>query len=182
MEGSPDSGGAMLEGLDRRRHLDPRGRTAEYIIRRLLVAALGVLIALALANLFGQRSKTSTATAQVASLEVLSPTRVRVGLLFQTRITIRAYKPLKQPTLVMDRGWFEAMTYNGAVPDPPNWASAPDGKVELQYDKLGAGDTLVVWISWQVNPPNAADRRERVTLEDGNKPVARVDRNLTVFP
>jgi hypothetical protein len=182
MDGSPDSGGAILDGLDRRRHLDPRRRTPEYIIRWLLIAALVVFIAFALGNAFGQRSKTSTATAPVASLEVLSPTKVRPGLLFQTRITIRAYRKIKQPTLVMDRGWFEAMTFNGAVPDPPNWASAPDGKVELQYDKLGAGDTLVVWFSWQVNPPNAAHRHEGVILEDGNQPIARVDRNLTVFP
>ena len=182
MNGTPESGGAILDGLDRSRHLDPRGRTPEYVIRWVLLAALLVLIVFALFDAFGQRSQTSTATTRAASLEVLSPSKVRVGLLFQTRITIRAYKKLKQPTLVMDRGWFEAMTFNGSVPDPPNWASAPDGKVELQYDKLDAGDTLVVWLSWQANPPNGAHRHEGVILEDGNEPITRIDRKLTVFP
>ena len=37
-------------------------------------------------------------------------------------------------------------------------------------------------LSWQVNPPNAAHRHESVILQDGDKPIARVDKTLTVFP
>ena len=172
----------MIEGLERSRHVDLEGRTVGYIIRWGLLAVLLAGIVLALLDVFGQRTTTSTATARAASLEVVTPPHLRTGLLFQTRITIRAYKKLKQPALVMNRGWFEAMTFNGAIPDPPNWSSSPGGRVELQYDKIDAGDTLVVWLSWQVNPPNGAHRHESVILQDGDKPIARVDKTLTVFP
>ena len=182
MREAPASDGPVIGNLERGRHVDLEGRAPSRLIRWLLLAVLLAAVILALLDVFGQRSTTTTATANAASLEVLSPPRLRPGLLFQTRITVRAYKKLKQPTLVLDRGWFEAMTFNGATPDPPNWAAAPDGKIDLQYDKLGAGDTLVVWISWQVNPPNAAHRSQSVVLEDGNKPIARVNRKLTVFP
>jgi hypothetical protein len=172
----------MIEGLDRSRHLDLEGRGSANAFRRLLLLVLLAGVVLALFNFFGQRSDTTTVTAPSASLEVLSPPRLRTGLLFQTRITVHAYTKIKQPTIVLDRGWFEAMTFNGAVPDATNWSSTSDGKVEAEYDKLAAGDTLEIWISWQANPPAGAHRTETLALRDGGKPIARIKKNLTVFP
>jgi hypothetical protein len=172
----------MIEGLDRSRHVDLEGRGHASVIRRLVLLVVLVGVVLALFNFVGQRSDTTTVTAARASLEVLSPPRLRTGLLFQTRITVHAFTKIKQPTIILDRGWFEAMTFNGAVPDASNWSSTSDGRVEAEYDKLGAGDTLVVWISWQANPPSAAHRTETVVLRDGGKEIARIKKKLTVFP
>jgi hypothetical protein len=174
------SDGTFVEGLDRSRHLGS-GPAGIWIPRAILVVLLAFAVA-ALLNAFGQRSTTSSASAPVASLSVLSPERVRVGLLYQTRIAVRARTAIQKPTLVLDRGYFEATTFNGAVPDPMNWGAAQDGRVKMQYDKLNPGDKLVIWLSWQANPPNGGRRSQDVLLADGTKPVAEIKRSVTVFP
>jgi len=53
-----------------------------------------------------------------ASLTVSSPPRVRGGLLYQARIRVKARRALKQPSLVLDQGWFEQTTINTIEPQP----------------------------------------------------------------
>ena len=52
----------------------------------------------------------------------------------------------------------------------------------LSYGKLAAGQTLISWIYFQVNPTNVGKRREDVELDDGATPLAHVHRSLTIFP
>jgi hypothetical protein len=168
------------EGLDEARHLRLDGRGAHPAVRRLALTVLGVFAILALANVFGQRPQTSRAGAAFATLEVQSPAHLRGGLIFQTRITVRARSRIAHPLLTLQRGWFESMSVNSIVPDPVSQTS-DDGDLRMTLAPIAAGHSASVWIYFQVNPTNVARRSEDVTLADGSQRLV-VHRSVTVFP
>jgi hypothetical protein len=140
-----------------------------------------VLCAIALAGVFGQRPSTSVATAPAASLSVEAPGRLRGGLLAQGRIDVRAHRRIAQPRLVLARGWLDGITINTISPQPA--AQGDDrGRLVLAYDGLPAGETLTVWIEVQVNPTVLSAMPQDVELRDGDSALARVERELVVFP
>ena len=47
---------------------------------------------------------------------------------------------------------------------------------------LSAGQSLVVWIYYQVNPTNVGHRNQSVVLADGTTPLVRLTRHVTVYP
>lgn len=173
--------GLLPDGLTVERSLDLRGRSGYVWYRRALLCLITVLPVLALLNVFGQNPTVSTAKTAVAKLTVSAPARLRGGLIFQVRIQVTAHRLIKNLQLALDRGWWESMSVNSIVPNPTN-QSTQDGSVVLSYGKLPAGQTLVSWIYFQVNPTNVGRRREDVVLEDGNTPIARVHRSMTIFP
>ena len=83
-----------------------------------LLTMLGFLCLLGLLNTFGQRPDTATASADGVELEVYSPERLRSGLFFMSRFTIRAERELEAATLLLDPGWMEGITLNTLVPSP----------------------------------------------------------------
>jgi uncharacterized membrane protein YcaP (DUF421 family) len=85
------------DGLDHARHVALDGRGAHPAVRHIILLLLAVWSLLA--------------------LEVQSPSRLRGGLIFQTRITIHARTRIAHPTLVLQHGWFESMSVNSIVPD-----------------------------------------------------------------
>jgi hypothetical protein len=52
----------------------------------------------------------------------------------------------------------------------------------LSYDKLQAGQSLAVWLYFQVNPTNVGSHKEDISLYDGSTPLTRIRRSVTVFP
>jgi hypothetical protein len=169
------------EGLDSGRVVDLAGRRAHPMVRRSALLLFGVWSLLALANVFGQHPVTSHASAPFASLEVQSPTRLRGGLLFQTRITVRAHTRITHPTLVMQHGWFEQMSINSIVPNPTT-NSTDDGVMRMGLPGLRAGHSSTLWIYFQVNPTNVGHRSEDVVLEGDHGERVVVRRSVTVFP
>jgi hypothetical protein len=169
------------DGLSAEHNRDLRGRSGHVWYRRLLLCLVAVLPVLALLNVFGQHPTVSTASAAVAKLQVTAPSRLRSGLIFQVRVQVTALRTIKMPRLVFDRGWWESMSVNSIEPDPSN-QSTQDGSVVLSYAKLPAGQTLIVWIYFQVNPTNVGTRHEHVDLNDGSTPITGVRRSLTIFP
>jgi len=174
----------MSEGegsLDVARALEPRRERYHPWLRRLGICVMLAVIALALANVFGQRAETTTARAAAASLSVSSPSALRGGLLFTSRFTVLARQAIAKPVLVLAPGWFQQMTLNAIAPNPSQ-ESSRNGAVSYRFDRLAPGQRLVVWISWQANPTNLTQRSENVELADGATPIVRVRRSLTVFP
>jgi hypothetical protein len=168
-------------GLTLERHRDLQGRARQVWYRRGLILVLVAIVALALANLFGQHPATSHAESRAASLELQAPTRVRGGLMFQGRFTLVARQDLKTPKLILSPGWFEQMTVNGLVPQPSTQTTR-NGDVVLTFDSLRAGQKLIFWAYFQVNPTNIGRRSQNVELDDGNTPLLRLDRKVTIFP
>jgi hypothetical protein len=168
-------------GLSIERDRDLRGRAWEIWVRRGLFLLLVAIIVLALLNFFGQRPTTSRAESPAASLELQAPERVRGGLMFQGRFTLVARQDLKTPKLILSPGWFEQMTVNGFEPQPSS-ETTRNGDVVITFDSLQAGQKLVFWTYFQVNPTNIGRRSQDVELDDGNTPLLRLNRKVTIFP
>jgi hypothetical protein len=174
IEGAPGS-------LTVTRNQDLSGRSRHPVYRRALLALVGVLPVLALLNVFGQDPSTSRAESSAASLRVTAPSRLRGGLLFQVRVEVMAHRNLGRPQVVMSRGWWEEMSVNSVEPQPSS-ESTSNGAVVLSYDRLQAAQSLVVWLYFQVNPTNVGKHTEDIALYDGQRPLARIHRSVTVFP
>ena len=134
--------GSLPDGLSVERNRDLRGRARQPQYRRILLGLVAVLPVLALLNVFGQRPTVSSAHSLAADLRVTAPARLRSGLIFQVRVEVRPPDHLT-PQLIFSQGWWESMSVNSLEPNPTDETSS-NGRVVLTYDKLTAGDTLIV--------------------------------------
>lgn len=159
---------------------DDRGRV-EIAIRRGFVGVITAVLLAGLLNVFGQHDTPSTLRTSAAELEVAAPHRLRGGLFYQGRFTIRAREEIKSATLVLDRGWPEQTHINTIEPSPVGEASR-DGKLALDFGHVAAGHMLIAYLQFQVNPINVGRRSQDVELYDGERLLGRVDRTVTVFP
>ena len=172
---------AAPDQLTLARHRDLVGRERRPWIRWALLVALALFLLLGLANVFGQRPQTDTASADGVRLEVYSPSKLRGGLFFMSRFTIEAKRELEAATLVLDPGWLEGITLNTVEPSPVGEANR-DGRLALDLGRIPAGTKHVLFLHFQVNPTNIGRRAQDVELTDGETPVLKLDRTVTVFP
>ena len=106
---------------------------------------------------------------------------MRGGLFFQGRLDVVARERIRTPVLVLGEGWTEEMQLNTLEPAPAS-ESSDDGRLELEYDPLRAGDHLTVWLQFEVNPTGAGRRDRSVELLDGDRSLARAPAEITVLP
>ena len=162
-------------------HRDLTGRERRPFARWLLLTLIGLLLAFGLLNVFGQRPHTAIRASPVASLKVYSPTKLRSGLYFMSRFTIKAHEEIEDATLVLDPGWLEGMTLNTLEPAPVGEANR-DGRIALELGRIPAGTTHRLFLHFQVNPTNVGRRSQDVDLEDGERRLIHVDRTVTIWP
>src|SRR5690242_1012942 len=112
--------------------ISDRGLALGLWTRRAFVALFVLVGLLALLNVFGQRASSSQALAPAARMTLRAPETVRGGLLFQSRIDIRALRPIQNPRLVFDDGWLEEMQVNSIEPAPQS-ESSRNGRLVLSY-------------------------------------------------
>ena len=170
-----------LDSVNLARARESRGRAREVWVRRAGLVVVAAIVVLALFNVFGQAPGEATASSPAATLTVLSPARVRGGLLFEARFTIVAHQELKQTALVLGRGWAEGMTINTIEPSPIGEASR-DGNLVLTLGHIPAGATYLLFMQLQVNPTNIGHRSQDVALYDGDTLLTTIDRDITIFP
>ncbi len=159
----------------------PRSVVVGLWIRRAVMTVLALVVLLALVNRFGQRPARSTTRAPAATLRLTAPDTVRGGLFFQSLVEVRAAQAIEHPRLVLDDGWVEGMQVNSIEPAPVGEASR-GGRVVLSYGALARGDVLRVWLQFEVNPTNVGRRSYALALDDAERPVARLARDITVLP
>ena len=174
MAGVPDT-------LTLRRHRDMKGREWWIQGRRILLALLCVVLLAGLLNVFGQRPDSSSAAAPRASLSVYAPTHLRSGLVYAARFHITARDDIKDAFLVLDPGWAEGYTVNGVAPQPVTEADR-NGRIAYGFGHIPAGQSLIFFMSLQVNPTNVGHRSQNVELDDGQTPILTIHRNVTIFP
>jgi hypothetical protein len=172
---------ALPDHLDRKQHVDLEKRDLEQWLVWVGIVVFVVFLGAGLANVFGQKVGTASATSAAADLELEAPTAVRSGLIYEVQFTISAHRALDEPTLVLDSGWFDGFTINTMSPDTKDWVQR-DGLNVLSYDSLPAGTDLVVRLQYQANPTMVGTRDQRVVLEDGGAPILELDHETTVFP
>jgi hypothetical protein len=163
------------------RHRDLQGRENRPVVRWALLSVLGVFVLLGLLNAFGQNPQTDRAVANGAELEVHSPERLRSGLFFMSRFTIRAEDEIDAATLVLDPGWLEGITLNTLEPSPVGEANR-NGKIALDLGRVPAGTKHVFFLHFQVNPTEVGRRSQDVELHDGETRLLHIDRTVTIFP
>jgi hypothetical protein len=164
-----------------KRHRDLEGRERQPWTRRVLVGLTTVVLALGALNLYGQRPSTSTASVPAGSLELYAPTALRGGLFWMARFHIEARREIEHATLVLDPGWLEQMHLNTLEPAPIGEASR-DGRIALDFGRVPAGESLLVFAQFQVNPTNVGRHSHDVGLYDGETLLTGIDRTVTIYP
>jgi hypothetical protein len=172
--GAPDA-------LVLKRHRDLAGRRRGLIARRVLLALLAAFLVAGLVDVFGQRPDTDLVSAPAASLKVFAPVRARSGVVYAARFHITAHHNIKDAYLILDPGWAEGYTVNGLAPQPLTEADR-NGRIAYGFGHIPAGQSLIFFMSLQVNPTNVGHRSQNVELDDGEKPILIVHRNITIFP
>jgi hypothetical protein len=160
---------------------EPRSEIVGLWARRAVLMVFAVIALLGLLDVFGQGTTQTAATTPAAVLRVTAPKAVRGGLFFQSRVDIRTRRTIAHPRLVLDEGWVEGMQFNSTEPAPVSEASR-DGRVVLSYDGIDAGERLIVWLQFEVNPTSVGHRPYGLELDDADTQVAAVHRWITVFP
>jgi len=150
-------------------------------IRRALLLVPTAIVALALADVFGQRPSTESALAPAARLTVTAPTHARSGLIYAARFRIDATTDLKQAALILDPGWADGYTVNGEAPQPLTQGSA-NGRLNFGFGHIPAGQQLTFWMSLQVNPTTIGRHHQTVQLYDGKKLLLTLRRSILIFP
>jgi hypothetical protein len=179
---APPQDDEPIAGLELARHRDLTGRRWGPVIIRTVIAILATFVILAALNVFGQQPSTSSAASPTARMDVSTPSRLRGGLIFQTRVDVQALRPIAKPTLVLGGGWFDGMTLNSYQPPAANQASRGEA-VTFSYPPLAAGAHMTVWLEWSVNPTNVAwGRAEPIQLDDGRTQLVQLAPSVTVFP
>jgi hypothetical protein len=164
-----------------KRDRDLVGRSKEIWILRSLVALLAAFIVAALFNVFGQRSSTSEYTSPAATLTIRSPTALRSGLVFQTRLKILAAREITDGILVLSPSWIEGITWNTIEPGPIGEASR-NGSVSFDLGHVPQGQTYSLYLQMQVNPTTFGTRSVETQLYDGQTLLLDTTRDVTIFP
>ena len=164
-----------------KRDRDLVGRRGEIWIRRGLTLVLVAFVIAAVANVFGQRSSTSEYVSSAATLTIHSPTRLRSGLVFQTRLKILAAHEIKDALVVLSPSWIEGITWNTIEPGPLGEASR-NGSVSFDLGHVAAGDTYSLYMQMQINPTTFGTRTFETQLYDGSKLLIDAKRDATIFP
>jgi len=158
-----------------------RPERVELFLRRLFFLLVFLVVLAGLLNVFGQRPTDTLAASSAADLHVFAPERLRGGIYYEGRITIDAKQEIENATLVLDSGWTEQMQINTIEPAPIG-ESSRDGKLTLEFGHVPAGQKLVAWMQFQVNPTNVGHRSQDVALYDDTMLLAQADRSVTIFP
>jgi hypothetical protein len=158
-----------------------RTERTELFVRRVFFGLVILVIVAGALNFFGQRPKSSFASASGANLQVFGPTGLRGGLYYEGRFTIVAQQEISKAVLVLDSGWTEQMQINTIEPSPVG-ESSRDGRLALEFGHVPAGQKLVVWMQFQVNPTNVGRRSQDAALYDDKTLLTQVDRTVTIFP
>lgn len=169
------------ERFDLERSRDLRGRRAHPWVRRAFLSLLAVPVLLAAVGVFGQRTSTVSAQGPKAKLSLEAPDALRGGLLWHARIVLHASDAIEAPRLLLGPGFFEGMQVDTIEPGAATEATR-GGRLVLTYDRMKPGDSLVVYLQFQVDPTTTGMQNASVELDDATDPLARVEHTIVVFP
>lgn len=158
-----------------------RGRAARHANLVSLLLLGGILLAALLGVFGGDRSELRSAAAPEARLTVHTPTTLRSGLFFETRITVTARRNLDDAVIAIPPDLWRDMTINTVEPVPGE-ESYSDGALRFAYGPLAANEVLRIKIDGQINPPLVFGNSGEIALYDGDRRIAAIPIQITVLP
>ncbi|WP_144037732.1 hypothetical protein [Sphingopyxis sp. KK2] len=161
----------MISGQRWHRHASP--------ISFLILAAIVVFALSGLAG--GQPSPLRSKDFGAARLEVKTPSVIRNGEFFETRIRIEATSDISNVVLAVSPSLWTDMTINTMIPAAAE-ESFKGGAYRFSYGELRAGETLVVKIDGQINPPLFAGTEGEIALFDGDRRLGGMPLHIKVLP
>ena len=179
--GEPQVVAAAPDTLTLKTNRDRRNWWQSQWLRRGLLLIPAALVALGLANVFGQRPASASVSSPVARLTLSAPTHVRSGLIYAARFRVDAVQELRQASLLLDQGWADGYTVNGEAPQPLTQGSS-DGRLNYGLGHVAAGSHVILWLSLQVNPTTIGHHAQTVRLYDGKKLLLVLRRSVFIFP
>lgn len=162
-------------------HARPRGRLHQHATPLSLIVLGALLGAAMLGVLGGGRSPVTEAHGAVATMSVKTPAVARSGLFYETTISVSAREPIADPVIALPPELWRDQTINTMIPAAETEAFA-DGLFRFHYAAMRAGDTLIVKIDGQINPPLTAGTRGNVVLLDGDRAIAKVPLSIRILP
>ena len=157
-----------------RRAGPPRSTTALILLTVLLAAAL-------LGLLGGGRSPVVRAMANEAELSVDSPAILRSGLFFEQDVEVIPHRAFDDAVIGVSAALWKDMTINSMIPAAAQEEFA-DGEFRLHFGPLAAGESLILKIDGQINPPLTVGTRGAFRLYDGKRRIATVPISMKVLP
>lgn len=170
---------AAPEGIEERHHR-PAGA-----LRRPKLASLIVTGAILLAAMVGLTGGTPNpshiADTPAARLEVITPSILRNGLFYETRVHIVPHRAFDDLVLGVEPSLWRDMTVNSAIPAAEK-ESFGDGLFRLSFGPAKAGEPIELKFDGQINPPLFGGNAGRMVLLDGERPVAVLQLTTRVMP
>jgi len=149
--------------------------------RRGMLAVLGIIVALGIVGLLGERTGRARAVGGGASLEVSYPSVVRAGPPTSLEITVLRAEGFDGPVdLAVDGHYLSALDQVSVSPEPDSERAAGD-EVVWTFSRP-AGDRLVVRIDADISSQARFRHRGQVRLVHGGNILATVRFTTWVWP
>jgi hypothetical protein len=146
------------------------------------IVVLAIILGLALCGLFGGGKATRRIVrTEAATLAVTTPSVMRNGIYFETRIAVTARRDIGQLVLAVPESLWRDETISAQVPQASD-ETFEDGEFRFSYGKLKAGETFNVKIDGQVNPPLVAGNSGSIRALDGKAELAVMPLSIKVLP
>lgn len=129
----------------------------------------------------GGKARSVVGDSVAATLEIHTPSVLRNGMFFETRIRMAAKVPVADAVIVVPASLWRDMTINTMIPAPSE-EKAEKGAFRFSYGAMKPGDMLDIKIDGQVNPPLFAGNRGTIELHDGERMLVRAPVEITVLP
>ncbi|MFC4256160.1 hypothetical protein GRI97_11475 [Altererythrobacter xixiisoli] len=147
-----------------------------------MLIALATLLGLALAGTFGGGPHPVRVVETPAMrLSVNFPERLRNGEFFEMRAELTAKQEIGDAGLIIPASYWRDLTINAMIPAPAEEKPAPGG-YQLSWGPLEAGETLIIKIDGQINPPLVGGTAGEIAVTDGERELARFPARLKVYP
>jgi hypothetical protein len=160
----------------------PIGRIRLYRnLRRLIIAGLVAVLALALAGVLGTTTATVTAARGGYELTVTYPKVTRPGLAIEWSVEVRHRGGFDGPVRISTTSdYLGLFDENGLDPDPSSTTQTASDVV-WEFDPPD-GDTLTVSFDARTEPARQSGRAGRTAVLDGSRPVVEASYRTRVMP
>jgi len=161
------------------RHLQARRKSWRPL---LLLVILGIPLLSALLGLLGGGTpRTATASTTAVKLTMETPRVLRSGNWFETQMIVDTTVDVADLTIAIDQALWRRMSVDTLVPDAKE-AKSVDSRFVYSFGPVARGERFVFKLDGQIQPYGLRRLEGRVTVRDGERPLASLPVTVLVLP